>query len=158
MIDVDDEIADLEIAQVGEKRLRGGAVPFGRPALFVEDVGFRVDLQAGGRQSKALGHAADGHEHRRVPRVVGPIDRNGEDLVFLEQLDGPFRPARGRRHEQRGLVFVTKRPDLGDPIPEASVHGQGGLTSHVRAGRVVDVRAAGSSASSSRPSVTSSVP
>ena len=65
-------------------------------------------------------------------RVVGAIDRNGEDLVFLEQLDGAFRAARRRRHEQRRLVFVPKRPDLGDPIAEAAVHGQRRLTSHVR--------------------------
>ena len=55
VIDVDDEIADLQIAQVRQKRLGGRFPPLGRAPLLLEDVGLGVDLQAGVRQPEAAG-------------------------------------------------------------------------------------------------------
>ena len=46
VIDVHDEIADLQIAKVGEKRVRDAAPLLRRAPLFLEDVGLRVNLQA----------------------------------------------------------------------------------------------------------------
>ena len=47
VIDVDDQIADLEIAQVGEERggRRALLACAGLAPLFVEDIGFGVDLE-----------------------------------------------------------------------------------------------------------------
>ena len=116
MVDVDDEIADLQVAQVREERLGRGAAALRRAALFLEDVGFGVDLQARVRQPEAARQPADRHEHRRIPRVLGALDRHREDVVFLEQLDGALGPARRRGDEQRRLAAVAQLADLGDPV------------------------------------------
>ena len=47
MIDVDDEVADLQIAEVGQERARRGAPALVNLPLFLEDVGLRPDLQPG---------------------------------------------------------------------------------------------------------------
>ena len=93
MIDVDDEIADLQVAQIRQERLGRRATPIGRAPLLVEDVRFGVDLQPGVRQPESPRQIARGDQHRRVSRIVGPLDRNGEDVVFLEQLDRPLGTA-----------------------------------------------------------------
>ena len=51
MIDVDDEIADLEIAQVGEEAFVRFALSGSAP-LFLEDVGLRIELQRGVGQTE----------------------------------------------------------------------------------------------------------
>ena len=104
VVDVDDEIADLEIAQIGEERLRRRPAPLGRAALFLEDVGLGVDLQAGVRQPEAARQAADRDQHRGVPRVLGALDGNREDVVLLEQLDRALGAAGRGGHEQRRLA------------------------------------------------------
>ena len=54
-----------------------------------------------------------------------------EHVVFLEQLDGAFGPARGRRDEQRRLAAVAEPADLGDPVGDASVQFDRRLTADV---------------------------
>jgi hypothetical protein len=56
---MDDEVADLEIAQVGEERLGRRAPPFGGAAFFLEDVGLGVNLETGVRQAEAARQRAD---------------------------------------------------------------------------------------------------
>ncbi len=53
VIDVDDEVADLEIAKVREKRLCETAALLRRTTLFVKDVGLRIDLKARVRETEA---------------------------------------------------------------------------------------------------------
>ena len=157
VIDVDDEIADLQIAQVGEKRLGRRPAPLRRAPLLLEDVGFGVDLQAGVGQPEAARQPADGHQHRGVPRVVGALDRNGEHVVLLEQLDRALGAARRRGDEQRRLAVVAQAPDLGDPVGDAAVHLDGRLAADADARqRRPDSGAGGSAASSSSPSCAQS--
>ena len=61
VIDVDDEVADLQIAEIRQERLGNGTVPIAAPldlvAILVEDIGFGDNLQpcalAAGTPSKA---------------------------------------------------------------------------------------------------------
>ena len=46
VIDVDDVVAHFQVAEVGEKRLRGRPPALRRTAFFFEDVVFRIDLDA----------------------------------------------------------------------------------------------------------------
>ncbi len=116
VVDVDDEIADLEVAKIGEERLRRRSPPLGRAAVFFEDVRLGVNLQPGVRQAESTRQAADRHQHRRVTGILGALDRNREDVVFLQQLDGPFGAARRGRHEQRGFAVLAAPADIGDPV------------------------------------------
>ena len=72
VIDVDDEVADLQIAQVREKSLGRGAAPFGRATLFLEDIGLGVDLQARIRQAEA---ARQDRRRRRGPLRTARLRR-----------------------------------------------------------------------------------
>ena len=115
MVDVDDEVADLQVAQVREERLGRRAPPLGRAPLFLEDVGLGVDLQAGVGQPEAARQRADRDQHRRVARVLGALDRHREDVVFLQQLDRPLGAARRRGDEQRRLAVVAQPADARRP-------------------------------------------
>ena len=126
----------------------------GRAALFLEDVGFGVDLQAGVGQPEAARQRADRHEHGGIARVLGALDRNREDVVFLEQLDRSAR--RGPRvaaTNERRLALVAKPTDLRDPVGDAALQLDRRLTSHVlhrqrRVGCRSLPRSAGASSSS----------
>ena len=157
VVDVDDEVADLEVAQVGEKRLRRRPAPLGRAALFLEDVGFGVDLQAGVRQTEPARQRADRDEHRGVPRVLGALDRDREDVVFLEQLDRPLGAARRRGDKQRRLAGVAQPPDLGRPSPARAPSVPRPAGSGRGAPAAVADPAVGCGASSSSPSCASCV-
>ena len=136
VIDVHDEIADLEIAQIGEERLRDRAPLVGRATLFLEDVGLGVDLQAGVRQPKPPRQRAERHEHGRVPRIVGTVDLNGQHVVFLEQLDRALGPARRRGDEDGRLACLAQLPDCGHEVSDAAMQLDGGLAGDVmRVGR-----------------------
>ena len=135
VVDVDDEIADLEIAQIRKKRLGRGAPALGRAALLLEDVGFGVDLQARVGQPEPARQPADRHEHRRVARVVGALDRNREDVVFLEQLDRPLGAARRSRRRTassrpRRAAAESRPPSRrrgpASPSPAGSGRGESG--------------------------------
>jgi hypothetical protein len=58
VVDVDNQVVDLEIAQVGEERFGDGAMPVSLAldlgALFLEDVRLCDDLNLGSRQAEAL--------------------------------------------------------------------------------------------------------
>ena len=94
VIDMDDEVANLQIAQVREKRLREVAALLRRAALFLENVGLCVDLKRGIRQTESSRQAC---RQQRAPRRhgrVGMLDRNRDDVVLLQDLDRPLGAAR----------------------------------------------------------------
>ena len=127
VVDVHDEIADFEVAQVREERLGGGAPLVGRAPLFFENIGFGVDLQAGIRQAKSSRQLADRDEHRGISRIVGAFDLNGEDVVVLEQLDGALGPAGRGGDEQHGFARLAQLPDFRHEVRDPAVQLDGGL-------------------------------
>ena len=131
VIDVDDQVADLQVAQVREKSLAGRSSALRRTALFLEDVGFGVDVQSGVGQPEAAREMADRDQDRCVTRVLGPLHGHGEQVVLFQQLDRPFGPAWRRGDEQRRFAFAAKPPNLRHPIRHAAVHLHARLTSNV---------------------------
>ena len=65
VVDVDDEVADLEVAEVGEERARRGSPALVNLPLFLEDVGLGPELQRGVRQPEARATAG---RRRPAPR------------------------------------------------------------------------------------------
>ena len=57
----------------------------------------------------------------RLPGLVRTLDCNGEDVVFLEQLDRPFGAAWRRRDKQRRLTVFPQLANLGHPVGETAV-------------------------------------
>ena len=122
VIDVDDEIADLEIAQVGEERggrrsLLAGA---GRAALFLEDVGLGVDLQGLRLGTWVLGLLA-GTRRRKpfdsqpsatstAPRHVAGVRRHHRaDVVVPQQFNGALGAA-VRAGDEHDVIAVRPAP------------------------------------------------
>ena len=129
VVDVDDEVADLEVAQVREKRLASPTAGAPAPGALPRR---RRPRRRSGERRRAGGsprdRLPDGHQHGRVPRVLGALDRHGEDLVVLEQLDRALGAARRRGDEQHRLALLAQPPDLGRPSRHAAVQLDGGLT------------------------------
>ena len=131
VVDVDDEVANLEIAQIGQKCLRRRPPAFGRAALFFEDVVLGVDLQARGGQPEPTRQTADRHQHSGVARVFRALDGNREDAVLLQQFDRALGAPRRRRDKQRRRAFIAAPADLGDPVGNAAVEFDRRLTRNV---------------------------
>ena len=134
VVDVDDEIADLQIAEVGEERARwptGGA----RDAAAL--------LRRHRSRPRAAAPASGSRKprerwpSRRAPPVAvgvfGALDRHREDVVVGEQLDGPLGAARRVRDEDDGLAALAAAADLADPVLNAAAELHRRLTGHVAA-------------------------
>ena len=147
VIDVDDEVAGFQIAEVREERPRRGLAPLVDLALFLEDVGFRPELELRVRKPEAAAQMADADEHRRRVRVLGALHRHGEDLVVGEQLDRPLGAASRVRDEDHRVAALAAATDLLDPV----LYAPGELDRRLTG----DVHGAGSSSESA--SVSSAV-
>ena len=93
VIDVHDQVVHFQIAEVGEERAGGRPPALMNLALLLEDVGLGPDLQRRVRQPETAREVARAHEHCGCVRICGPLDRNREDLVIGQQLDGPLGTA-----------------------------------------------------------------
>ena len=130
VVDVDDGIADLQIAEIRQKGFRGRPSALGRAPLLLEDVGFGVNLEARVGQPETARQASQRDEHGRVPRVLSSLDRRCKHFVFFEQLDRPLGASRGRRDEQNRLARVAQPADLGNPVRYAPVKTDRRLAAH----------------------------
>ncbi len=107
VVDVDDEIAGLEIAEVREKRARRGAPALVDLALLLEDVGLRPELQRRFGQPEPARQVAGADQHRCRVRVLGPLDRDREHVVVGEQLDRALGAA-GRVRDEDDRVAAAR--------------------------------------------------
>ncbi len=131
VIDVNDQVADLEVAQIGQERLRKIAPLLRRSTLLFEDVGLGVNLQRSISEPESTREEADGNENGRGVRVLRALDRDGDDLVFLEDLDRAFRAAVALRDEQDRVASLARLPDLGDPVVDAAAEFHRRLTANM---------------------------
>jgi hypothetical protein len=91
VIHVHDQVAYLQVAEVGEERAAHGATPLVNLPLLLENVRLRIQLEQAVGQTEAAREIAGGDEHRCGVRVFCAVDWQREDLVFLQQLECPLR-------------------------------------------------------------------
>jgi hypothetical protein len=60
-------------------------------------------------------------------RVLGPFDRDGDDLVLLEDLDGALRAPGAVGDEEDGVATLARLTDVGDPVADTAAELEGGL-------------------------------
>ena len=78
VIDMDDRIANLQIAQVGQERSRLCPPPLGAVTFLFEDVGLGIDDEPAFRQPESARQAAESDQERCRVRVFGPSQRSGQ--------------------------------------------------------------------------------
>ena len=131
VIDVDDEIADLQVTEIGEERGgRGAPALVNLPVLF-EDVGLRPELETGLGQPEAAREVTGPDQHAGPVGVFGALDRHGEDVVVGEHFDGSLGAARGVGDEKDGVAALATATDFRGPILHAAVELHRRLTGHV---------------------------
>ena len=83
VVDVDDEVVELEVAEVGDERAGGRLAALVNPPFFLEEIGLGEDQQARVDQVEPARERAGRHEHGgelevvvlRTSRVRGPRSR-----------------------------------------------------------------------------------
>ena len=131
MVDVDDEIAHLEVAKVREKRL-GEALPLvGRTTLLFEDIGLGIDLKRRLREPEPAGERADGHQHRCGMRILDALDEHGDDVVLPQDFHGPLGAAVAVGDKENRVAPLARRADLGDPVVDPAAELHRGLAGHL---------------------------
>ena len=128
VVDVDDEVAHLQVAQVGQERPRGRpARALTGPALFLEEIRLGVDPQARGGQPEPPRQHPRRHEHAGGERVLAAIDVHAAQLVVVENLDDALGAAGRGRDEEHRVAGAAGRRDLGDPVREPAREREGRL-------------------------------
>ena len=131
VVDVDDVIADLEIAEVREEGLRGRRAALVADALLVEDVGLGKQPHLRGGQAEALRQLAGRDEQCAPRRDLRAADVHRHDAVVAQDLDDAFGAARGLGDEHGGLALLAALAELGHPVGDAAVEGRRGLAGDV---------------------------
>ena len=109
VVDVDDEVADLQIAEVGQERARRGAAPLVDLPLFLEDVGLGPELERG--------------SGRRKPRERWPTRRAPMPCARPRRARSAPRRPRSRRAARRALGAALRVRDEDDVSPRSRPRG-----------------------------------
>ena len=131
MVDMDDEIAHLEVAKIREKR-SGETVPLvARAAFLFEDVRLGVHLKARLQETESARKRADGHQHCRGARIFNPLDRHRDDFVLPQNLHDPFRAATAVGDKEDRVASLARLANLGDPFVDTAPELPRGLAGHM---------------------------
>ena len=120
VIDVDDQVIDFQIAEVGKEGACRGASALVSLALFLEDIRLGPELERRLGQAEPAREVADADEHGGGPHFFGPFNGRRVDLVVGEELDGPFGPAVGVGDQHHRLARLTASTNLGNPVGDAA--------------------------------------
>ena len=120
VVDMDDEVAGLEVAEVREERASRRLAALVDFSLFLEDVGFGPELELGFRQPEAAAEMPDPDEDSRRVRVRGALHRHGVDLVVGEELDRSLGAAGRVSHEDHRVATLAAATDFLHPVLYAS--------------------------------------
>ena len=124
VVDMDDVITHLEIAQVREEGTRDRSPLVDDPRFLVEQVGLGVDLEAGFRQPEAARELTGGHQQRCCLCDLGTVNLDRGEAMLAQELGDPLRAPRRGGHEQLGFPARATVPHLTHPIAEPPVEGQ----------------------------------
>ena len=105
--------------------------------FFLEDVGLGVNLQRRVRQPEPARQRAHGHKNRRGVRVFNAVDGNGDDFVFLQNLDRPLGATFRFCDEHHGVTTAPSCMNLCDPVRHTASELHRGLAGHL-SGSVVN--------------------
>src|SRR5689334_490045 len=117
---MDNEVADFQVAQVREERLGEVAALLRRLPLLFEDVGLDIDLKLGVAEPESPRQLADAHQNGRGMRVLGAINGNREDLVFLQDLNDSLGKSGTASYEQHRVAALTRLPKVRHPVLHAT--------------------------------------
>src|SRR5262249_38259771 len=120
VVHVDDEVAGLEVAEVGNERTHRRPAPFMRPAFLFEEIGLAEELERRRRKVEASRELSGGDEDGGLREIIGFANRSTAKLVLAEQLEHPLGPAGRRRDEDRGFLAVVRLAHLVDPVADPS--------------------------------------
>ncbi len=131
VIDVHDEVANLEIAEVREERPRGRLPAVMCLPLLFEDVRLGPQLQASLRESEALRQIARADEHRGALHIFGTFDGNGQHVVVPEELHRSLAHPGRVRHQDDGVATLARAPDVRHPVLNPAAELDSGLAGDV---------------------------
>ena len=139
VVDVDDEVADLEVAQVGEERRRQRSLARRAAAMAVllEDVGFGVERDRRLRQPEAAAQRAHRHQHRARRHLAGAGGQFGAHVVVGQHLDGALGAAGRLGDEHDRVAAGATLAHFVHPVGDAAVEALAGLRGHVPQRRVL---------------------
>ena len=121
VIHVNDEIAYLEIAEIGQERFGDTGAPVARPAFLVEDVALDVDRQCRVGQPESAGQRAHRHQHRGRVRVLRTLHRHGHHVVVAQDFHRAFGAPGAGGDEQHGVAALARLAKIGNPVADAAV-------------------------------------
>src|SRR5262245_19406301 len=99
---MNDEIARLQIPEVGEKRPGRRSTPLVYAPFFLEEICFCKEPEFPAWQMKSARQLPGRDKNGRAREIVGFCDRAGANLVVGQQFDGALRSARrgGNKHDR----------------------------------------------------------
>ena len=120
MVDVHHEVADLEVAQVGQERACRGTPALGRVPLLFEDVRLGVEHEPAGRQPEPARQPAEADQQRRRMSVLRAVEGRRNHAVLTRDLQHAFRAAGRLREKEHRLLALTGRTNLRHPVLHAA--------------------------------------
>ena len=152
VVDVDDEVVEFEVAEVGDERAGGRLAAFVNAPFFLEEIGLGKDQQARVHQVEPARERAGRHEHGGELEVVVLRERACPDLVVAEELDHALGAARRVGDEDDAIAAIARFLDLVDPVVDPPVVLEGGQARDVAsAGRVFVDRELGEMTGGAQP-------
>ena len=131
MVDVNDQVADLQIAQVRQERFGNRAPRASLRALFLEDVRLGNDVKLCRRKAEAFGELTDGDEDRHVQQLVGAVHHHAAKVVLGEQLHRALGAPFGAGDKHDGVAALAHAAHFRDPFLDSASEFDGRLTRDV---------------------------
>ena len=131
MVDVHHEVADLEVAQVGQERAGRGTAALGRVPLLLEDIRLGIEHEPAGRQPEPAREPAEADQQRRRMGVLRAVE--GAAITPYSRATSSMRSARPGVSARKSTVSSRspERTNLRHPVLHAAPELHRRLAGHV---------------------------